>query len=69
MPSAMMSALVSQNSSQDAGIAMVERAHGVKGVGRVAGAGGNSFVGRFERSIRVAEADADPATRGFADHV
>ena len=43
---------VGKHFAEDAGIAMIERPHGIEGVGGVAGAGADAGAGGFQRRRR-----------------
>ena len=48
-----------EHGAQDAGLAMVERAHGVEGVGGACGSGVDGGPGLCRSGVGVADADAD----------
>jgi len=54
--------------ADDAGLAVIERAHGIESVGGVAGAGLHGSARGFEDGIGVADADANFAAHGFGNH-
>jgi hypothetical protein len=59
---------IGKNLAEDAGIAMIERTHGVEGVGGVTGSGLDPGAGGFEHGVGVADAHANLATCRFGDH-
>ena len=59
---------VGEDLGENTGLAMVERAHGVEGVGGVAGAGFRASAGGLQRGVGVADAHQNLAARGFRDH-
>ncbi len=61
-------ARVGEHGAENAGLAMVERAHGVKGVRSMAGASGNAGFGFLARGVGMAEADADTFRARIGDH-
>ncbi len=60
--------VVGKHFAEDAGLAMIERPHGIEGVSGVAGAGLHTFAGGFQRGVGVANAHANIAPGGFRDN-
>ncbi len=58
---------IGQHFAQNSGIAMVERPHGVKGVGGMAGARGETGASRIQVGIGVAQAHTNSARGGLRD--
>ena len=54
-----------EHGAEDAGLAVVERAHGVEGVGGADGAGGDGGAGLGGCGVGVADGDADAAGGGM----
>src|SRR4029077_4331585 len=61
-------AVVSEDLGDDAGVAMIERTHGVESVCCVMCAGLDGGLCDRELCVRVADADANFPARGFSDH-
>src|SRR5580700_10762921 len=60
---------VGKHFAEDAGIAMIERPHGVESVSGVVGSGVDSGASGFERGVIVANAHTDFAPRRFGDNL
>ena len=58
-------AVVGENCAQDAGLAMIERAHGIESVGGVACSGLECAIRLLKSGVGVADACADPTSGGF----
>src|SRR5580704_7960661 len=58
---------VGKHFAKDSGIAMIQRTHGIEGVGGVGGAGVDSGAGGVQHRVRVADAHANLAPCCFGD--
>ncbi len=58
-----------EHHAEYAGLAVVERAHGVEGVGGGGGSGGDCGFGLGGGGVGVAHADADAGSGGVVDEV